>query len=304
MTSSAKSGALDALIDPDAPLERLADGFWFTEGAAWSAKRRELVFSDIPRDVRWSWTAAGGLKRAMSPNFKGNGTVFEDDGALLVCEQVSSCVTRFRPGGGHEVVAFQYEGRYLNSPNDIVVRTDGSIWFTDPNYGRWPGDFGLGRDCDLDFQGVFRMERDGSGLTLVVERTEFQQPNGLCFSPDESILYVNDSPVGELKAFEVRPERTLGPARLIHTGIGDGTIEGGTPDGMKCDELGNVWCTGPGGVWVIAPDGELLGIYPVREVVGNLVWGDDDLKTLYLTASDVLYKVRTRVAAGWLPSHR
>ncbi|MDO8211168.1 SMP-30/gluconolactonase/LRE family protein [Conexibacter sp. CPCC 206217] len=304
MTSSAPSGALDALIDPDTPLEKLADGFWFTEGAAWSAKRNELIFSDIPRDVRWRWTEKDGLERVISPNFKGNGTVFEEDGSLLVCEQVTSCVTRFKPDGGHEVVAFQYEGKYLNSPNDIVVKSDGSIWFTDPNYGRWDGPFGLGRECDLDFQGVYRMERDGSDLTLVVEKTEFQQPNGLCFSPDESILYVNDSPAGELKAFEVRPDRTLGPARLIHSGIDRRETREGTADGMKCDEHGNVWCTGPYGVWVISPAGELLGIYRVREIVGNLVWGGDDLKTLFLNASDTLYSVRTNVRAGWLPSHR
>ncbi|HEY4277292.1 MAG TPA: SMP-30/gluconolactonase/LRE family protein [Conexibacter sp.] len=304
MASSAESSALDALIEPGAELVKLGDGFWFTEGCSWSARRRELVFSDIPSDVRWRWTEAGGMERLLAPNFKGNGTVFEEDGSLLVCEQVSSCVTRFTPEGRHEVVAFQYEGKYLNSPNDIVVRSDGSIWFTDPNYGRWPGDFGLGRDCDLDFQGVYRMERDGSRLTLVVERGEFQQPNGLCFSPDESVLYVNDSPVGELKAFDVAADRTLGPARLIHRGIGDGTVTGGTPDGMKCDERGNVWCTGPGGVWVIAPDGELIGVYPVREVVGNLVWGGDDLRTLFLAASDVVYSLRTAVAAGRLPSHR
>jgi gluconolactonase len=304
MASSTNLGALAELIEPGAELVKLGDGFWFTEGCSWSASRRELVFSDIPNDVRWRWTEERGMERVLAPNFKGNGTVFEADGSLLVCEQVSSCVTRFTPEGRHEVVAFQYEGKYLNSPNDIVVRSDGSIWFTDPNYGRWPGDFGLGRDCDLDFQGVFRMEPDGSDLTLVVARDEFQQPNGLCFSPDETVLYVNDSPVAELKAFDVRPDRTLGPARLVYRWSEEERAARGTPDGMKCDERGNVWCTAPGGVSVIDPCGTLLGLYEVPEVVGNLVWGGDDLRTLFLAASDVVYSLRTTVAAGWLPSHR
>lgn len=295
---------MEALIDPAEALTQLADGFWFTEGPTWSGARAELVFSDIPNDKRWRWTERGGLELLEHPNFKGNGLVFEDDGSLLVCEQVSSCVVRVRPDGVRELVAFHYEGSYLNSPNDIVVRSDGSIYFTDPSYGRWHGPFGCGREPELDFQGVFRVARDGSDLTLVSARDEFQQPNGLCFSPDESILYVNDSPVGEVKAFDVAADGSLGNPRLLFSGIGDGTIEGGTPDGMKCDEHGNVWCTGPGGVWVIDPGGEQLGLVEVPEVVGNLVWGGADLRTLYLTASDKLYSIRTRVAAAPLPSNR
>ncbi len=236
---------LDGLIAPDAELVQLADGFWFTEGPTWNGPTQELVFSDIPGDKRLRWTEAGGLELLMEPTFKGNGLVFEDDGSLLVCEQVSSTVMRVRRDGVRELVAYHYEGKYLNSPNDIVTRSDGTIWFTDPGYGRWDGPFGAGRKQELDFQGVFRVHRDGGDLTLVCDRDEFEQPNGLCFSPDESILYVNDSPVGEIKAFDVSPAGETSNARLFFSGIGDGTIEGGTPDGMKCDELGNVWCTGP-----------------------------------------------------------
>ncbi len=303
MTSCGETAALAALVDPSAKLKQLADGFWFTEGPTWYHPRRELVFSDIPRDVRWRWTERAGLEKVMSPTFKGNGLVFEDNGCLLVCEQVSSCVVRVHPDGARELVAYHLDGRYLNSPNDIVVRSDGVIYFTDPNYGRWSGPFGVGRECELDFQGVFRVERDGSGLELIVERGEFQQPNGLCFSPDESVLYVNDSPVGEIKAFDVDSDGWLSNPRLFFSAIGDGTIEGGTPDGMKCDELGNVWCTGPGGVWVISPVGDLVGIVKVPEIVGNLVWGGEDLRSLFLTASDKLYVIRTLVAAAPLPAH-
>jgi gluconolactonase len=294
---------LDALVDPQAELEQLADGFWFTEGPTWNHPTQELVFSDIPGDKRWRWTEQDGLTQLMHPTFKGNGLVFEDDGSLLVCEQVTSCVIRVRPDGVRELVAYHLDGKYLNSPNDIVTRSDGGIYFTDPNYGRWAGPFGSGRENELDFQGVFRVERDGSGLRNLVDRAEFEQPNGLCFSPDEAILYVNDSPVGEIKAFDVAPDGSLSDPRLFFRGIGDGTIEGGTPDGMKCDEHGNVWCTGPGGVWVIDPAGRQIGLLEVPEVVGNLVWGGPDLRSLFLTASDKLYVVRTLVAAATLPNH-
>jgi gluconolactonase len=296
--------ALEALLDPSAERTRIADGFWFTEGPSWDPGRQELVFSDIPRDTRWRWNAREGLQQVETPTFKGNGTVFEDDGSLLVCEQVSSCVTRIHLDGRREVVAFHHEGRYLNSPNDIIVRSDGLIYFTDPNFGRWDGDFGLGRRNDLDYQGVFRMHRDGSELTLVSAEPEFEQPNGLCFSPDESILYVNDSPAGEIKAYDVAADGSLSGVRLLIGGLGDGVIAHGTPDGMKCDALGNVWCSGPGGVWVIDPAGTILGHIEVPEVVGSLTWGGEDLRTLFLTSSDVLYTLRTRVAGATLPGRR
>jgi len=137
----------------------------------------------------------------------------------------------------------------------------------------------------------------------VVSTGEFEQPNGLCFSPNESLLYVNDSPRGQIKAFPRSPDGSLGAGRLFYDGVGTGDIEGGTPDGMKCDERGNVWCTGPRGVWVIDPAGELLGVVQVPEVVGNLVWGGKDLRTLLLTSSTSLFAVRTRVASAPLPYH-
>jgi gluconolactonase len=296
--------ALEDLLDPEAPRTRIADGFWFTEGPAWDPGRQELVFSDIPRDQRWRWNAREGLQQVETPTFKGNGLVLEDDGGLLVCEQVSSCVTRIDRDGRREVVAFHYGGKYLNSPNDIIVRSDGLIYFTDPNFGRWEGAFGLGRPCELDYQGVYRMRRDGSELTLVSAEAEFQQPNGLCFSPDESVLYVNDSPAGEIKAYDVAADGSLSGVRLLHGGMGDGTIDKGTPDGMKCDALGNVWCTGPGGVWIIDPAGELIGRLRFETVAGSLTWGGEDLRTLFVTASDVVWSLPTHVAGATLPGRR
>jgi gluconolactonase len=294
---------LAELVDVEQEPRKLGEGYWFTEGPAWNHRDQFLMFSDIPADTRYRWSEADGVTVAKKPNFKGNGMVFEPDGSYLVCEQVSSAVTRFRPDGGLEMVAFHYQGKYLNSPNDIVTRSDGSIYFTDPNYGRWAGDFGSGRETELDFQGVFRVPPGGGDCELVVPEGEFEQPNGLCFSPDESLLYVNDSPPGEVKVFPVNPDGSLGEGRLFFEGIGKGDIGEGTPDGMKCDELGNLWCTGPQGVWVIDTAGELLGIVPTPEVVGNIVWGGEDLKTLLMTTSSLLLSVRTEVAAAPLPYH-
>lgn len=296
-------GRLAELLDLEQEPRRLGVGFWFTEGPAWNHRGQFLMFSDIPADTRWRWSEADGVDEAMKPNFKGNGMVFEPDGSLLVCEQVTSCVTRFGPDGGHEVVAFHYGGKYLNSPNDIVTHSDGAIFFTDPNYGRWPGDFGCERKCELDFQGVFRVPPGGGECELVVPEGEFEQPNGLCFSPAEDLLYVNDSPRGEVKVFPVAADGSLGEGRLFFEGIGAGEIEAGTPDGMKCDELGNLWCTGPGGIWVFEPGGELLGVVPTPEVPGNLVWGGEDLRTLLVTCSTTLLALRTEVAAPPLPYH-
>lgn len=301
-SSGTESRQLGSLVDPDAELRLLADGFWFTEGPAWNPVEDHLVFSDIPNDTRWRWSEDRGLEEVMRPTFKGNGMAYEDDGCLLVCEHVTSCVARFRPSGEREVVAFHYRGKYLNSPNDLVTRgSDGSIYFTDPNYGRWDGPFGVGREPELDYQGLFRASRDGSEIDLVADEGEFEQPNGLCFSPDESLLYVNDSPRGEIKVFDVHPDGSLSAGRLFFSGIGTGEIEVGNPDGMECDEHGNVWCTGAGGVWVIDPNGERIGLLGVPEVCGSLAWGGRDWHSLYLTSSDKLYVVETEVASAPLP---
>src|SRR5215468_10157534 len=192
--------ALDKLIDRDQDLRLLGTGFGFTEGPAWNTPGNYLVFSDIPGDRRWRWSEQRGMELMAWPTYKGNGMAYEPDGSLLVCEQVTSSLIRIRPDGLRQVVACHYGGKYLNSPNDVVVRSDGSIYFTDPNYGRWDCWVGVGRKCDLDFQGVFRVPPGGGDLQLVVDPGEFSQPNGLAFSPDESVLYVDD--MNDLKAFD------------------------------------------------------------------------------------------------------
>jgi gluconolactonase len=298
-----KSEALAELIDPSAEVERLATGFTFTEGPIWNRQEEVLLFSDMPGDVRRRWSERDGVEEVMKPSNKCNGMVYDAQGNLLVCEHVTSSLVRERPDGTRDTIATQYQGKELNSPNDVVTRSDGTIYFSDPAYGRMPG-FGLEREQDLSFQGVYRIPPGGGEPELVVGEDEFEQPNGLCFSPDESLMYINDTPRALIRVYDVRPDGTLAGGRLFFEGIGSGVIEEGVPDGMKCDERGNIWVTGPGGVWVISPEGEHLGVVRVPENVGNLAWGGPDWKTLFMPSSTSLYRVTTKVASAQLPYHQ
>jgi gluconolactonase len=293
----------EKLVSPDAALTKIGEGYEFSEGPVWSVAEQALYFSDIPGDKRFRWTEAGGMELVMAPTFKGNGMAFDVEGRLIVCEHVSSSITRFHADGFHETVCFHHQGVYLNSPNDLVARArDGYIYFTDPDYGRWNDWIGCERVPLLGFKAVFRVPHDGGEAELVVDRDEFEQPNGLCFSPDESLLYVNDSPRAHIKVFEVAGDGRLVNGRLLAEGIG-GTIEGGSPDGMECDEFGNVWTTGPGGVWVFDPDGERLGIIRTPEVCGSLCWGGPDLRTLFLTTSTTVHTIPVLCTSAPLPHY-
>lgn len=300
-----QSEAMSELIDLDAEVEQVATGFIFTEGPIWDAKKELLYFSDMPGDVRRSWSPTDGVVEVMRPANKCNGMVFDTAGNLLVCEHSTSSLVREAPDGSRESIATHFEGKELNSPNDVIVRSDGVIYFSDPIFGRVPV-FGVERELEQGFQGVYRLPANapaGSEPTLVVARDEFEQPNGLCFSPDEKLLYINDSPRALIRVYNVDEEGDLSNGRVFFEGIGDGVVENGIPDGMKVDERGNVWVTGPGGVWVISPEGEHLGLVEVPENVGNIGWGDSDWSTLYMPSSTSLYRIRTKVASTPLPYH-
>jgi gluconolactonase len=179
------------------------------------------------------------------------------------------------------------------------------MYFTDPIYGRIAF-VGVERDQDLDFQGVYRLPPGagaGSDPILSVARGEFDQPNGLCFSPDESLLYIDDTTHAHIKVFDVAADGSLGNGRVLAEGIGRGVLGEGLVDGMKVDERGNVWVTGPGGIWVISPEGEHLGTVEVPEDTANLAWGGDGWTTLYIAASTSVYRIETRVASTRLPYH-
>lgn len=298
MVFAAAARGLDDVVDTRTPLRVLADGFRFTEGPVWDQRDRSLLFSDIRDDSRWRWTQDKGARLVARPNRIGNGMVLDAAGDLLVCEHVTSCVVRTTVDGLRDVLAWHYRGTYLNSPNDVVTRSDGLVYLTDPDYGRWDDPVGVARPRELGFTGLFRV-RPGGDVELAAPPDAFDQPNGLCLSPDESTLYVDD--LHGAYALDVAPDGSLGAARTLVTGM-DGA-DGGAPDGMKCDADGNVWCAAGGGVWVVEPTGRVLGVLETPEVVANLAWGGDDLRTLFLCTSTTVRAVRTRVPAAPLPYH-
>jgi gluconolactonase len=300
MGINVKSDALRQLLDENAEVERVATGFTFTEGPIWNAAERALYFSDMPGDIRRRWSEEDGVREVRNPSNKCNGMTYDAEGNLLVCEHVTSSLVRERPDGTRETIASHFEGKELNSPNDVIVKSDGSIYFSDPWYGRMPV-FGEERERELGFQGVYRIPPGNGGLELVVGRDEFDQPNGLCFSPNESLLYINDTPRAHIKVFDAHDDGSISNGRMFFEGIGSGVIEEGIPDGMKCDERGDIWVTGPGGVWVLSPEGEHLGTIEVPENVGNITFGGDDWHTLYMPSSTSLYRVRTKVGPAPQP---
>jgi len=290
------SEKLRQLVDERAEVEQAATGFTFTEGPIWMSDG-SLHFSDMPGDKRRRWHPTDGVEVLRDPSKKCNGMTRDNDGNLIVCEHVTSSVVREHPDGRRDTIAFHWGGSYLNSPNDVIVASDGSILFTDPTYGRMPG-FGIERAQELDFQGVYRIATDGA-LSLLGD--DFEQPNGLCFSPDESLLYINDTVRAHIRVFDVGAGHELSNGRVFAENIGDGDLaKGELVDGMKADEHGNVYVTGPKGVWVFSPDGEHLGVIGVPEHVGNLNWGDDDWRTLYIAASSSIYRVRMNVSGNRL----
>jgi gluconolactonase len=297
MTVSVHSEKLRELVDEDAEVEQIATGFTFTEGPIWMPDG-SLHFSDMPGDKRRRWHPDEGVTVLRDPSNKCNGMTLDNDGNLIVCEHVTSSVVRESPGGGHETLATHWGDRELNSPNDVIVARDGSILFTDPTYGRMPG-FGLEREQDLDFQGVYRLPAGGGDLQLLVD--DFAQPNGLCFSTDESLLYINDTDRAHIRVFDVGADHQLSNGRVFAENIGTADLaKGDLVDGMELDERGNVYVTGPDGVLVFSHGGEHLGTINVPEPVGNLNWGDDDWKSLYIPASTSVYRVRMNVAGNRL----
>ena len=276
------------VVGEDAPMERLGTGFAFTEGPVWHPAERHLVFSDMPGDHMRRWTAEGGVTTFRRPSNKANGNAYDPAGRLVTCEHATSRVTRTEPGGGLTVLATHWEGRELNSPNDIIVKRDGAIYFTDPNYGRREY-FGVAREQDLDFQGVYRIAPDGA-LSLLAD--DFAQPNGLCFDGPEARLFVNDTERAHIRVFDVETGGGIAGGDVWAETTGDAD---GVPDGMKADSADNIYCTGPGGIHVFAPDAACLGVILVPEGVANFTFGDEDLQSLFITASTSLYRTRVRV---------
>jgi gluconolactonase len=276
------------IVNESAVVERLATGFEFTEGPVWHPQEKFLIFSDMPGDHMRRWTPSEGISTFRKPCNMANGSAYDRQGRLVTCEHASSRVTRTEHDGTIVPLATHYDGKELNSPNDVVVRSDGTIFFTDPDFGRRQY-YGVPRESELDFRGLYLIRPDGE-LRLLVD--DFGQPNGLCFSRDERQLFVNDSPRRHIRVFDVDDDSLSGGEVWVETGGVEGER---TPDGMKVDSAGNLFCVGPGGIHVFDGDGARLGVILVPENVANFAWGDDDLHSLLITASKSLYRLRVQV---------
>lgn len=285
--------ALHNLVDTACEVIEIGGGFQFTEGPIWHPVHDYLLFSDMPGDVRRRWDRVNGVVEVKRPASKCNGMTYDADLNLIVCEHATSSIVRERTDGRRETLASHFEGKELNSPNDVCVHSSGAIYFSAPWYGRMPV-YGVERPRQLGFQGVYRSDPDSGAVDLVVDRDMFGQPNGLCFSPDERLLYINDTEKALIRVFEVSADGTLANGRIFAENIRSDS-DPSAPDGMKCDALGNIWVTAPGGLWVYAPDGSLIGKISVPQMVGNIAWGGPGFDQLYICASSSTYVLPTKV---------
>ena len=298
---------IDRLIPRDAKIEVLGSGFEWSEGPVWIKDGGFLLFSDIPRNSAMKWKEPEGVTLWMKPSgYTGvteysrepgsNGLTVDLQGRLVLCEHGDRRVSRLDPNGGKKTLADSYMGKRLNSPNDVVVKSNGDVYFTDPPYGLPKGWDDPRRE--LDFSGVFRVSADGQ-VTLL--HKDMSRPNGIAFSPDEKILYVANSDGGHAiwMAFPVKPDGTLAPGRLFYDVTSLIPKLPGGPDGMKVDREGNLFAAGPGGIWIFTPDGKALGRIDTGQRTANCAWGDDG-SALYMTADKYLCRIKTSTkGAGW-----
>ncbi|WP_066532853.1 SMP-30/gluconolactonase/LRE family protein [Erythrobacter sp. CCH5-A1] len=275
-------------------MELVATGYTFTEGPAWDGTR--LIFSDIPGNaVHVHIPGQSGAKQLYAPSMNANGHTFDRAGRLLNAEHGSGALTRWTPEGGRQVIVERFEGKHLNSPNDVVVRGDGLIFFTDPPYG-------LGkRAAEIAFSGVFALD-EASGRMVLIDDAH-ARPNGLAFSPDEAVLYVGDTATQSLWAYDIAADGSASGKRLVI----DLKVEGlvGNVDGVRVDAEGLVYLTCPGGICVVDPArGTLLERMAVPKRATNLAWGGPELSDLYITAQSDVYRVKTRTRGTGSSSRR
>jgi gluconolactonase len=304
--------AADAIIPADAHVEKLADDFGFLEGPVWvhKGKQQYLLFSDIPANVIDKWTPDGKVSVFLEKSgFTGtdasnvglqinngkttvtligsNGITLDKQGRIVFCQHGNRAVVRLEKNGKRTVLASEYDGKRLNSPNDLVVGPDGSIYFTDPPAGLREGDKDPKKE--LPFDGVYRIV---NGKVELLAK-DFSRPNGIAFSPDYKYLYVNDTIRKIIVRYNLQPDGGIADGQTIVDMTGD--VRPGAPDGMKVDQRGNIYCTGPGGFWIMSPEGKHLATVQPPELPANLAWGDADGKALYLTARTGLYRIRLNI---------
>jgi len=290
--------AFDKLVPKDATLEKLAGGYAWSEGPAWDKKHGYLLYSDIPNNSIFKWEPGKGASLFLKPSgytgtepFTGhepgsNGLTFDSQGRLTRVQHGNRRIVRTEADGKETVLADKYEGKRLNSPNDLVYKSNGDLYFTDPAYG-------LPKQLDdpgkeLPFQGVYKLSKDGK-LTLLDK--DLKAPNGIAFSPDEKILYTSDTIETKWWAYDVKSNGTVANKRLLLDGTDLKKNGPGAPDGMKVDAHGNLFAAGPGGIVVISPEGKVLGYFSMGVSTANCGWGDDG-STLYITANSNLYRIK------------
>ncbi|BAY24796.1 SMP-30/gluconolaconase/LRE domain-containing protein [Calothrix sp. NIES-2100] len=281
-SSGNTSSSIQPVIETNAKVEKLVGGLKFTEGPVWHPSGF-LLFSDIPADTIYKLTTDGKLSVFRRPAGNPNGNTFDQQERLITAEHNRRLV-RTEKNGQIKVLAERYQGKRLNSPNDVVVKSDGSIYFTDPPYGITK------EKEELGFYGIYRWKPNG---TLTLLNQEMLRPNGIAFSTDEKKLYVSDSEKRHIRIFDVKSDGTLTNSRVFAE-LKE-PQDKGLPDGLKIDSKGNIYCSGPEGIWIFSPTGQLLDKIIVPETVTNLAWGNQDYKTLYITAGQGVYRIRLKV---------
>lgn len=291
--------AFRAYVLPNAPLVKLGEGYAWLEGPVWFADHGCLLVSDLPHDRILRWTEGGGISVFRQPSGFANGHARDMQGRLLGCSHQHRRIERTELDGTLTVLAARFEGRRLNSPNDVVCQSNGAVWFTDPPYGI-STDYEGGKHMPELPPTLYRLDPDGA---LHAMATDFEGPNGLAFSPDERLLYVSESgaqfaarPTRHIRVFDVLDGgMQLGPGRVFHT------IEPGNPDAFRCDEHGNVWSAAANGVHCIAPDGRLLGVVKVPHTVSNIAFGGRARSRLFICGSHTLYAIYLNVRGAVRP---
>jgi gluconolactonase len=284
-TMSGRNKKIIDIVPEGSSLEKLCTGFQFTEGPVWNVAEGSLLFSDIPANRVYAWSSDTKVTIFREPSENSNGLTYDRKGRLILCEHGTRRLTRLTTDDVYTVLSERFRGKRLNSPNDAVVKSDGTIYFTDPPYGIQP------EEQELPFQGVFRYDPEDQNLTLLVD--DFDRPNGLAFSPDEQVLYVADSSSRRhIRSFNIRLDGTLSEGHVFAAIRSESP---GNPDGMKIDLMGNLYSAAAGGIWVFSASGENLGVISTPETPANCAWGDEDGRGLYITARTSIYRIRLNV---------
>jgi sugar lactone lactonase YvrE len=281
------SSSFEKLMVPGATIDRISGGLEFTEGPVWNSEQQHLLFSDIRGDSLYTWSEQG-FDLFRRPSGQANGNTYDRQGRLITCEHKNRRVSRTLADGTVETLADNYEGKRLNSPNDVICSSAGDIYFTDPPYGLMQPDGSI-KNGELDFFGVYRHSPGDGSLTLLID--DFIRPNGLLLSRDESQLFIADTELLHIRVFDIAPDGTLQNGRLFAE-LRYKDMEG-RPDGMKMDTAGNLYVAGGvvGSVWVFDPAGKLIGLIEFPEGPANLAWGGKDLRTLFVTARTSVYRL-------------